>query len=654
MISPNKFLKSYIDLSKCCPNDSNNIVIKELYNGLESDLKYNFFVGDFFRKSDPTTEEMSFALDLVAQNIFEKGQTFLNTVFPDSDIGIFKASLENIYGKSCPCSIEKNGDIFNDSGMVFLEKQQIGMTVKDDIQGAIEEYERVHSAGLSSPAELLTLARFYGPGNKYEKEVIRRKIHKNLPMVVGGPASVILVDKEGHMITAEALAKAFPRFMKNLRTRNANAFHSDVQAGWIMPAYISKSGRVFKSGVNEKGLWVISEVRDDIRVAQRLTEEITKGKIRSYSIAGSATDTEYVTHGSQSYMQVNDLEIVEITFCEQGVNQGAHFDILKSGDRKKKSHYDYVDIVNMLPPSLPRKDIYYYNDSKILIKSEPGEVADSLYLELRKYVFDDIEIEINKDIPDDSLIVFKGYEMDYYSQLISNYPEFDDKYFIDFINEKTGLSPDKFDTIERSELDRIANDWLKSKRSIRPEFTTMFVGKGEIMTTDNNENEQMIKDTVDMFREQMPPDEFEEFKEETARVNSLFNKLKSENPNMSTNEIYHIIREKSNGKNNKEDNNSMSDNNKLESLQKFIDSDGKIEKQWQDEKMEFALNFEEGEKSRREKLTEFMKEMGLPTESEFQEEHGFFEPKDKKGLAEVKEDKKLPWQVNEAGVVDRS
>jgi hypothetical protein len=34
-------------------------------------------------------------------------------------------------------------------------------------------------------------------------------------MVVGGPASVELVDREGHLITTMALKKAFKKFMKN-------------------------------------------------------------------------------------------------------------------------------------------------------------------------------------------------------------------------------------------------------------------------------------------------------------------------------------------------------------------------------------------------------------------------------------------------------
>ena len=41
--------------------------------------------------------------------------------------------------------------------------------------------------------------------------------------------------------------------------------HSDVQVGWALPAYITKSGQIFKSGVDEKGLFFITELRDDTK-----------------------------------------------------------------------------------------------------------------------------------------------------------------------------------------------------------------------------------------------------------------------------------------------------------------------------------------------------------------------------------------------------
>ena len=80
--------------------------------------------------------------------------------------------------------------------------------------------------------------------------------------------------------------------MENFRTRNAMVLHSDVQVGWALPAYITKGGQIYKSGVNNKELFFICELRDDTRIAERVAKQIEDGKLRSYSIAGSATKVQ--------------------------------------------------------------------------------------------------------------------------------------------------------------------------------------------------------------------------------------------------------------------------------------------------------------------------------------------------------------------------
>ena len=144
----------------------------------------------------------------------------------------------------------------------------------------------------------MTLYRYYGPKSKYAKAVKEQGLlnEENEPLVVGGPASVEGIDHENHLITMEALGVAFKAFMNNFRTRNCMVFHSDVQTGWALPAYITKTGQIFKSGVDETdGFFLVSELRSDTRVATRLIEEIIDGNILSYSIAGSATNVETVS-----------------------------------------------------------------------------------------------------------------------------------------------------------------------------------------------------------------------------------------------------------------------------------------------------------------------------------------------------------------------
>jgi len=216
----------------------------------------------------------------------------------------------------------------DDAEIMLLEKAQSGRTSLDDIQDALDEYKRLWGAGIASKAEAMTLARAFPDAPEYTQAAT--ELTDGEPLVVGGPASVELIDREGHMITTNALSRAFKRYMANFRTRNAMVLHSDVQVGWALPAYINKSGQIFKSGVDSKGLYFICEIRDDTKIANRVKDQINEGKLKSYSIAGSATKTQNMQKGLMPYMQVDEMELAEVTVCEKGVNQGAGFELLKS------------------------------------------------------------------------------------------------------------------------------------------------------------------------------------------------------------------------------------------------------------------------------------------------------------------------------------
>jgi len=69
-----------------------------------------------------------------------------------------------------------------------------------------------------------------------------------------------------------------------------------------------------------------------------------------------------------------------------------------------------------------------------------------------------------------------------------------------------------------------------------------------------------------------------------------------------------------------------------------------LQLQWQDPKMEYASDWEQTEKDRRNKLKEFQKELGFPEEVTHDQYTGF---------PEVKEDDPLPWNKT-SGVIDKS
>lgn len=149
-------------------------------------------------------------------------------------------------------------------------------------------------------------------------------------LVIAGYASVEMVDKQGDLITRGALKDAFSDFMKAEGFRNVQLAHSNIQVGSVIPSYTDSDGRVWKSGVDDAGMFVVIQLRDDIEKAREVANEIRKGALRGFSIGGQAfkrmrkSDAQ---HGD--YTEISKLELHEVTICEKGINPEATFRILK-------------------------------------------------------------------------------------------------------------------------------------------------------------------------------------------------------------------------------------------------------------------------------------------------------------------------------------
>ena len=137
-------------------------------------------------------------------------------------------------------------------------------------------------------------------------------------LFIAGYASVDMVDKQGDRIPANALSKAFDKFMGNKAFRNVQLAHSGIQVGEVVDNYTDSEGRVWKSEVDEHGLFVVCRIRDDIQKAREVQKQVRSGELKAFSIGGQAlfrvtkTTPEHGTH-----REITDLELHEITLCKK-------------------------------------------------------------------------------------------------------------------------------------------------------------------------------------------------------------------------------------------------------------------------------------------------------------------------------------------------
>ena len=72
--------------------------------------------------------------------------------------------------------------------------------------------------------------------------------------IIGGYASVSIVDREGQRIPVPALKEAVKTFMQDPHYRPITIFHSDVTIGRILPKWTNPdSGETFETKVDDKG-----------------------------------------------------------------------------------------------------------------------------------------------------------------------------------------------------------------------------------------------------------------------------------------------------------------------------------------------------------------------------------------------------------------
>ena len=177
-------------------------------------------------------------------------------------------------------------------------------------------------------------------------------------LVVAGYASVEMVDKQGDLITRSALKDAFGKFMKADGFRNVQLAHSNIQVGSVIPSYTDSSGRMWKSEVDDTGMFVVIKLRGDIEKAREVASEIRKGNLRSFSIGGQAF--ERVNKSDQTrgdYREIRRMELHEVTICEKGINPEAQFRILKedTGDNMSNTMSELQSVLERLSKKLDDK-----------------------------------------------------------------------------------------------------------------------------------------------------------------------------------------------------------------------------------------------------------------------------------------------------------
>ncbi len=226
-------------------------------------------------------------------------------------------------------------------------------------------------------------------------------ILKSDDLVIGGYASIEIVDKQNDLITLKALDEAVQKYMKETKYRNVMSNHSNVQVGEVVEKYRDSNGILHKTGVDDVGFYVVIKLRDDIEKAKEISRGIRKGTLRSFSIGGQAISKKQKTNDEYGeYNEIEKLELHEVTICEKGINPEAKFDILKQdvggnkmSEKLEKALEELNDLMKQVNSSIVEKTEDNTTDATLETK------GDMEYMDSDKEMMDTDD----KDMDDDDM-----------------------------------------------------------------------------------------------------------------------------------------------------------------------------------------------------------------------------------------------------------
>jgi len=113
-------------------------------------------------------------------------------------------------------------------------------------------------------------------------------------------------------------------------------FHnSDAVVGRVLPKWTDpNTGKVYATEVDDVGWKVVVELRDDIELAEKVWDEIQKGNLRSFSVAGTSKKKHNETATGNPFTEIDELDLLECTICSVPVNPMSMFQVLWEGKDK--------------------------------------------------------------------------------------------------------------------------------------------------------------------------------------------------------------------------------------------------------------------------------------------------------------------------------
>jgi len=148
--------------------------------------------------------------------------------------------------------------------------------------------------------------------------------------IIAGYANVAIVDQENQYIPLAVLQKGIQSLLADSSYANLMIMHKNIQIGKIIDSY----GK-HKTGVDAKGLFIVCEIRKDIKVADEIWGMILKKEISGFSIGCEVLLSHKVCDNKECVTVLDKINIFEVSVCTEPVNQKSGFVVISKSQYEK-------------------------------------------------------------------------------------------------------------------------------------------------------------------------------------------------------------------------------------------------------------------------------------------------------------------------------
>jgi len=183
--------------------------------------------------------------------------------------------------------------------------------------------------------------------------------------IIAGYANVAVVDQEEQFIPIETLKKGIECLLKDPHYSNLMLVHKNIQIGKIIPKY-----EKLTTHVDEKGLFIVAEIRKDIKTADEVWKAILDKDLTGFSIGCEVISSHKKCDDDKCITILDEINIFEVSVCSQPINQESGFIVVS------KSKFETLDIEDVCNECINQKINMAENKTKTEEKSDVSEIIE--------------------------------------------------------------------------------------------------------------------------------------------------------------------------------------------------------------------------------------------------------------------------------------